>query len=84
MLKRTGPEFRDSSRQVESALGRLGVELWTSPALRRIADQMSAKSPDLQGRLDLILATPDTELGRDWVMPRAAGAAVPIPRSWSA
>ncbi|MEV4364417.1 DUF6571 family protein [Nonomuraea sp. NPDC049625] len=68
MLKRTGPEFRESSRQVESALGRLGVEFWTSPALRRVADQMSAKPPDLQGRLDLILATPDAELERDGII----------------
>ncbi|MEV4019898.1 DUF6571 family protein [Nonomuraea angiospora] len=68
MLKRTGPEFRESSRQVESALGRLGVEFWTSPALRRVADQMSEKPPDLQGRLDLILATPDAELSRDGII----------------
>ncbi|MGW2161639.1 hypothetical protein [Nonomuraea sp. NPDC001699] len=68
MLKRTGPEFRESSRQVESALGRAGVELWASPALRRIADEMSAKPPDLQGRLDLILATPDVGLDRDGMM----------------
>ncbi|MFI7114142.1 hypothetical protein ACIBK9_48065 [Nonomuraea sp. NPDC050227] len=68
MLKRTGPEFRESSRQVESALGRLGVELWASPALRSVADQMSAKPPDLQGRLDLILATPDVGLDREGMM----------------
>ncbi|MGW4797392.1 hypothetical protein ACWEPC_33735 [Nonomuraea sp. NPDC004297] len=68
MLKRTGPEFRESSRQVEAALGRLGVELWISPALRRIAEEMTAKPPDLQGRLDLILATPDSSLGRDGIM----------------
>ncbi|MFI7227478.1 DUF6571 family protein [Nonomuraea angiospora] len=68
MLKRAGPEFRESSRQVESALGRLGVEFWTSPALRRVADQMSAKPPDLQGRLDLILATPDAALERDGII----------------
>ncbi|MEV4391226.1 DUF6571 family protein [Nonomuraea sp. NPDC049607] len=84
MLKRTGPEFRESSRQVESALGRLGVELWASPALRLVADQMSAKPPDLQGRLDLILATPDVGLdregmmwadGADWQSSTAEGAA---------
>ncbi|TMR15460.1 hypothetical protein ETD86_27160 [Nonomuraea turkmeniaca] len=68
MLKRTGPEFRESSRQVEAALSRLGVELWTSPALRRVAEQMSTRHPDLQGRLDLILATPDAARDRDGIM----------------
>ncbi|WP_219468505.1 hypothetical protein [Nonomuraea rhizosphaerae] len=84
-MRRAGGTIPEVGVHVERALTSLGLQLWGPTPLRDIGARMSAQVPGLQGRLDLILATPDGRLGRggllwaddaDWLSQSpAAGAA---------
>jgi hypothetical protein len=63
-MKRVSGTIPDVGRQVERALTSLDIQLWGPTALHAIGRQMSDQIPALQGRLDLILAEPDHELGK--------------------
>ncbi|GGP16528.1 hypothetical protein LDL08_26620 [Nonomuraea glycinis] len=63
-MRRVSGTIPDVGRQVERALTSLDIQLWGPTALHGIGRQMSDQIPALQGRLDLILAEPDHELGK--------------------
>ncbi|NUW40212.1 hypothetical protein [Nonomuraea rhodomycinica] len=63
-MKRVSGTIPDVGLQVERALTSLDIPLWGPTPLRAIGHQMSDRIPALQGRLDLILATPDREPGK--------------------
>ncbi|RSN10365.1 hypothetical protein DMB42_15685 [Nonomuraea sp. WAC 01424] len=62
-MKRASHTLPDVGRQVEQTLTTLGVPLWGPGHLSSIGRQMNDRIPSLQGRLDLILATPDRRSG---------------------
>ncbi|GAA3171130.1 hypothetical protein [Nonomuraea roseoviolacea] len=63
-MKRVSGTIPDVGLQVERALTALDIPLWGPTPVRAIGHQMSDRIPALQGRLDLILATPDREPGK--------------------
>ncbi|MET7463295.1 hypothetical protein [Nonomuraea sp. NPDC005501] len=63
-MKRVSGTIPDVGLQVERALTSLDIPLWGPTPLGSIGRQMSEQIPALQGRLDLILATPDRESGK--------------------
>ncbi|MEV0200112.1 DUF6571 family protein [Nonomuraea sp. NPDC050691] len=63
-MKRASTTIPDVGLQVERALTSLDIPLWGPTPLRAIGHQMSDQIPALQGRLDLILATPDRKSGK--------------------
>lgn len=84
-MKRASTTIPDVGLQVERALTSLDVPLWGPAPLRAIGRQLSEQIPSLQGRLDLILATPDGKPGKggllwandsDWLSKSPAEGAV--------
>ncbi|MFI6923082.1 hypothetical protein ACIBIZ_24275 [Nonomuraea spiralis] len=67
-MKRASHTLPDVGRQVEQTLTTLGVPLWGPGHLSSIGRQMNDRIPSLQGRLDLILATPDRRSGTGGVL----------------
>ncbi|MEU5864146.1 hypothetical protein ABZ815_23435 [Nonomuraea sp. NPDC047529] len=62
-MKRASHTLPDIGLQVERTLTDLGISLWGPAHLSSIGRQLNDRVPTLQGRLDLILATPDRRLG---------------------
>ncbi|MFI7421339.1 hypothetical protein [Nonomuraea sp. NPDC049684] len=67
-MKRASSTLPDIGLQVERALTTLGLSLWGPAQLSTIGRRLHDQIPTLQGRLDLILATPDRRPGQDGVL----------------
>ncbi|MFG1706710.1 hypothetical protein ACFLIM_26325 [Nonomuraea sp. M3C6] len=67
-MKRVSGTIPDVGLQVERALTSLGIRLWGPTQVHAIGRQMSDQIPSLQGRLDLILATPDRNSGKGGIL----------------
>ncbi|MEU0565166.1 hypothetical protein ABZ297_07210 [Nonomuraea sp. NPDC005983] len=67
-MKRVSGTIPDVGLQVERTLTSLDIPLWGPTPLRAIGHQMSEQIPVLQGRLDLILATPDRKSGKGGIL----------------
>ncbi|MEO3857505.1 DUF6571 family protein [Acrocarpospora sp. B8E8] len=61
--KRVGTELPEVSQQIDQVLATLSLSLTGPGTLRDIGHQINARVPDLQRRLDLILAAPEVKLG---------------------
>ncbi|MEU6715206.1 DUF6571 family protein [Nonomuraea sp. NPDC046802] len=67
-MRRVSATIPDVGLQVERALTALDIPLWGPTPLQAIGRQMSEQIPALQGRLDLILATPDSTFGKGGIL----------------
>ncbi|MFC4009915.1 DUF6571 family protein [Nonomuraea purpurea] len=67
-MKRASDTIPDVGLQVERALTALGIRLWGPTQAHTIGRQLSDQIPALQGRLDLILATPDSTFGKGGIL----------------
>jgi hypothetical protein len=67
-MKRVSVAIPDVGLQVERALTALDIPLWGPTPARAIGNQMRDQIPALQGRLDLILATPDGKFAKDGIL----------------
>lgn len=67
-MKRASSTLPEIGLQVERTLTTLGVSLWGPAQLSTIGRRLNDQIPTLQGRLDLILATPDRRPGESGVL----------------
>ncbi|MEV4805160.1 hypothetical protein AB0K18_34610 [Nonomuraea sp. NPDC049421] len=67
-MRRTARTLPEVAVRIERDLTALGLHVWGPSHLHTVARRLTDELPALQGRLDLILATPDRTLGKDGLL----------------
>ncbi|GAA3098705.1 hypothetical protein [Nonomuraea salmonea] len=67
-MRRTAQTLPEVAVHIERNLSALGLHMWGPSHLHTVARRLADQLPALQGRLDLILATPDRTLGKDGLL----------------
>ncbi|MET8868775.1 hypothetical protein ABZW11_38105 [Nonomuraea sp. NPDC004580] len=67
-MRRTAQTLPEVAVRIERDLTALGLHVWGPSHLHTVARRLTDQLPALQGRLDLILATPDRTLGKDGLL----------------
>ncbi|MEV4563561.1 hypothetical protein AB0K12_07310 [Nonomuraea sp. NPDC049419] len=67
-MRRTAQTLPEVAVHIERHLTALGLQVWGPSHLHTVARRLTDQLPALQGRLDLILATPDSTLGEDGLL----------------